>query len=332
MFALLWALPVVNNMLLNFKIYYETFNNVCFCILLSQGMILASVRMKDQFYRNRLKYFVMSFCSDEAKKKSQLMDMEEDGDQQTEPQDGWNTSLGAVLNKMQNESIVKCMLQGVITIILMDCESEVQTLPNHEVLKKWLKVKSTKQLLASNERDSVLSSREESLLPKSNRWIRMTEYAPQVFSLLRGYDRFGTEEVARSLDVVVNERQIKSAQQSMGKSGSFFFFSSDSRFILKTLRDGELAALLESVLYNYALYVSLNQHTLLAKLYGIFTVEIEGISPINLILMENSLGRLESAGQLHRIYDLKGSLVHRYVKTPTLDVSQCTLIPLSHPN
>lgn len=50
------------------------------------------------------------------------------------------------------------------------------------------------------------------------------------------------------------------------------------------------------------------------RFYGIYSVNIEGVSSINLVLMENSLSDLEDLGGAKRIYDLKGSLVNRYVR------------------
>jgi len=42
--------------------------------------------------------------------------------------------------------------------------------------------------------------------------------------------------------------------ESEGKSGSFFFFSSDRKFILKTLRGNELTKLKE-ILFDYYTHV-----------------------------------------------------------------------------
>lgn len=54
--------------------------------------------------------------------------------------------------------------------------------------------------------------------------------------------------------------------------------------------------------------------SMLARIYGIFTVSMKGYRPVNLILMCNTL-RLKKPEDLFRIYDLKGSRVGREVDT-----------------
>lgn len=49
-------------------------------------------------------------------------------------------------------------------------------------------------------------------------------------------------------------------------------------------------------------------------MYGIYTLIIEGVSPVHLIMMENSLEGLDKFGGCVRRYDLKGSLINRYVR------------------
>ena len=54
----------------------------------------------------------------------------------------------------------------------------------------------------------------------------------------------------QSLDVEKNKEMIFKAGESSGKSGSFFFFSKDNRFIIKTLKAGE-KYLLFNILDDY---------------------------------------------------------------------------------
>ena len=78
----------------------------------------------------------------------------------------------------------------------------------------------------------------------------------------------------------------------MGKSGSFFFFSHDNTLILKTMTNVELKVMKDKFLKNYSLHLMKNNNSILAKLYGAYTISIEGVSPINLVLMENTLNSL----------------------------------------
>ena len=56
-----------------------------------------------------------------------------------------------------------------------------------------------------------------------------------------------------SLEVNKNRKMIFKAKESAGKSGSFFFFSHDNKFIIKTLKTNE-KKLLISILNDYVSY------------------------------------------------------------------------------
>ena len=50
---------------------------------------------------------------------------------------------------------------------------------------------------------------------------------------------------------------------------------------------------------------------MIARIYGIFTVRMENIVPVHLLLMANSA---QVGGPLEFCYDLKGSIINRVVK------------------
>jgi len=58
---------------------------------------------------------------------------------------------------------------------------------------------------------------------------------------------------------------------SSGKSGSFFYYTSDSNFMLKTIRKEEFK-LMKSILKQYYDHVTVNQDTLISKIYGLHKV------------------------------------------------------------
>ena len=57
-------------------------------------------------------------------------------------------------------------------------------------------------------------------------------------------------------------------------------------------------------------------HSLLSKIFGVFTVKRSLQAPVHLMLMENTL-RLKNSENLKYVFDLKGSLVDRKVKGET---------------
>jgi len=96
-----------------------------------------------------------------------------------------------------------------------------------------------------------------------------------------------------SLDIFLNEQTIKNSKQSTGKSGSFFFFSHDKKFILKTISVHELESLVE-LLPSYYDYICFeNPFSLMSRIYGAFSINIGGMATIHLFLMENTLSEIK---------------------------------------
>lgn len=59
-----------------------------------------------------------------------------------------------------------------------------------------------------------------------------------------------------------------------GRSSSFFFNTEDSRFIIKTIKQSERKVFTEVLLKKYHAHLCENSDTLLARVYGIFTIKI----------------------------------------------------------
>ena len=95
---------------------------------------------------------------------------------------------------------------------------------------------------------------------------------------------------------------------SDGKSGSFFYFSNDGRYLIKTVPLRELTALLE-LLPEYTRHMRAHPHSLLPRFCGAFTLRLPGAGPSPFVALNNGFGAAE--GTMHRRYDLKGSTVGR---------------------
>ena len=129
-------------------------------------------------------------------------------------------------------------------------------------------------------------------------------------------DYFQSPEVLyKSLSPKFNRDMVFKAGEGAGKSGSFFFFSHDKKFIIKTMTNGELKLLLR-ILPSLAEHYKKVPDSLLAKKLGVFTVKRRGVQAVHIMLMENTL-QLKNSSQLKYIFDLKGSLVDRKVKGKT---------------
>ena len=104
------------------------------------------------------------------------------------------------------------------------------------------------------------------------------------------------------------------AGEGAGKSGSFFFFSHDRKFTIKTMSKEELDLLL-GMLPTMSTHYKNNPDSLIAKIFGAFTVKTDSFSEVHLVLMENCLQLKNPDGDsLKYVFDLKGSMVGRKTK------------------
>jgi 1-phosphatidylinositol-4-phosphate 5-kinase len=79
------------------------------------------------------------------------------------------------------------------------------------------------------------------------------------------------------------------AGEGAGASGSFFFFSKDNRFLIKTLRHSEKKILL-GMLDSYQKHLEQTQNkSLIARIYGVFTFRTKYFKPLDIIIMENTV-------------------------------------------
>jgi len=69
---------------------------------------------------------------------------------------------------------------------------------------------------------------------------------------------------------------------------------------------------IQTFLYELYKHFSANPSSLLARIYGVYTVKMKDYDEVHLILMGNCL-KFEKKYDITRIYDLKGSKVKRYV-------------------
>jgi hypothetical protein len=122
-------------------------------------------------------------------------------------------------------------------------------------------------------------------------------------------DNVTNKQVGISLCAEFNRQQVFKAKESAGKSGSFFLFSFDNKFLIKTMNNSELAVFRQA-LPKYVQFLRKNPKSLIARIYGIFTVVMEDIVPVHLLLMSNSA---QTGRDIENVFDLKGSIINREV-------------------
>ena len=101
-------------------------------------------------------------------------------------------------------------------------------------------------------------------------------------------DGISVNDIHTSLSVDFNRHNVFKAGKGAGRSGSFFFFSHDKRFIIKTVCKFELAKIL-SILDPFINHLQkLGNMSLIARIYGIFTIKTNYFNEVHLILMQNT--------------------------------------------
>ena len=145
-----------------------------------------------------------------------------------------------------------------------------------------------------------------------NREVKITFYRMKTFTEMFAEYFTNFEVLHQSLSPKFNRDMVFQAGEGAGRSGSFFFFSHDRKFIIKTIPKEELNQLLR-LLPMLKEHFRKNPRSLLSKIFGVFTVKTKQMSDVHLMLQENIL-RFKKPENLRFIFDLKGSLVNREVR------------------
>ncbi|KAJ3291874.1 Phosphatidylinositol-4-phosphate 5-kinase [Rhizoclosmatium sp. JEL0117] len=160
------------------------------------------------------------------------------------------------------------------------------------------------------------------MMPKAIYDFKFKDYAPWVFRHIRDIFMIDAPEYLLSL----TGKYVLSELGSPGKSGSFFYFSQDYRFIIKTISKTEhkffrriLRAYYEVGNHHRKLrsdlppsqHVKANPDTLLCRILGLHRVKVAGGKKIPFVVMGNVF---PANKDVHETFDLKGSTVGRVVK------------------
>lgn len=151
------------------------------------------------------------------------------------------------------------------------------------------------------------------LTPSAKYDFKFKDYAPWVFRHLRAIFRLDPADYLMSL----TSKYILSELGSPGKSGSFFYFSRDYKYIIKTIHASE-HRFLRKILKDYYSHVRDNPDTLLSQFYGLHRVKIPYGRKIHFVVMNNLF---PPHRDIHRTFDLKGSTVGRDFKEEDLEKS-----------
>ncbi|KAF2070821.1 hypothetical protein CYY_007868 [Polysphondylium violaceum] len=156
-----------------------------------------------------------------------------------------------------------------------------------------------------NEDSDMLFQSFHYILPVIEDHPKMTfsfkDYCPHAFSRLRDIFNIDSTSYLHSICKTWNE------VSTPGKSGSIFFFSSDSQYVLKTIPKRE-ANLLVSLLPEYYEHMKRNPNSLLTKFFGLHRVKPKEGRQVRFVVMKNLF---YTPKQITQRFDLKGSTVGR---------------------
>lgn len=135
---------------------------------------------------------------------------------------------------------------------------------------------------------------------------------------MRELDEVSEQMLQQSLSMEANRDRIFRSGEGDGKSGSFFFFSFDNQFLIKTVKSSEVKVL-TNMLDSMISHIKFQENkSVLARIYGLFRIKTNVFGQVNVILMQNTVFMKDNSN--NRVtFDLKGSLLGRQLKLGPTD-------------
>ena len=139
------------------------------------------------------------------------------------------------------------------------------------------------------------------------------DYAPKIFYNLRTLYGISNDDYLKSLgpenflcNLIITKNKSLKEICSSGKSGSFFYFSYDGKYLMKTIPEGEFLKFKE-MLQDYYTYMYDNPKTLLQRFFGLYMCIFDDVK-MYFVVMNNVFN---TPLKVHYKYDLKGSTYKR---------------------
>jgi hypothetical protein len=159
----------------------------------------------------------------------------------------------------------------------------------------------------------------ESVFSTAFNRCKFKDYAPHVFQNIRSMFGISNEDYIRSIGVdtfrntFFDKLILMLSENSSGKSGSFFFHTSDGKYMIKTIKPSEFNSLRMQLPFYYQ-HIQENPKTLLTRYFGLHEIKCYNdtklIYDIYIVVMNNVFD-LDDPTAIVDKYDLKGSLYGR---------------------
>ncbi|KAI3800729.1 hypothetical protein L1987_28823 [Smallanthus sonchifolius] len=150
--------------------------------------------------------------------------------------------------------------------------------------------------------------------------FKFKDYCPSVFRTLRSLFNVDTMDYMLSICGSEALRELSSP----GKSGSFFYMTSDDKYMIKTMKKAEVKVL-RRMLPAYFEHVKSFENTLLTKFFGLHCVKLSGSSQrkVRFVVMGNLFC---TDVPINRRFDLKGSSHGRITDKPESEIDANTTL------
>lgn len=125
-------------------------------------------------------------------------------------------------------------------------------------------------------------------------------------------DHITNEDLIESLNVKKNSKAV--FRTNAKENGNFFFCSFDNKFMIKTITESETKQLFNMLDDLLAHFRETKNQSMLARIYGVYTLKTNIYVPVNLMVMQNIARAKQDNCKL--IFDLKGACFQRYAWLP----------------
>jgi hypothetical protein len=156
-----------------------------------------------------------------------------------------------------------------------------------------------------------LNQNSKDLTSSSSNKFDMEDFAPSCFRHLRNTWNINNGEYLNSMC----RTPLSGGQVGEGKSGMLFFFSSDKKYIVKTVTQSELPFFIK-IMKQYHEHMLSYSDSLLSRFMGLYRMKVSGNKAMTVVVMQNLF---YTNLLVHEKYDLKGSTVKRFVTQREID-------------
>ena len=227
------------------------------------------------------------------------------------------------VDKALRRDIIYCINRGILDVIETMIAEEEECTQLGQVYNQVAATALVRRAEEEEDNDAErgfskntleLNTRRIKYSPQSSYGIfSFVSMEPSVFRLLWKNHKLNLNSFKQSFyihDLKDVDSSGMQEQFSEGKSGSFFYFTHDRRYVIKTVNTEEKRFLCK-IAPSYYEYIKDNSDSLIVRLYGLYQVQLAWEQKyISVIVMENIFHSLQRL-KIHEKYDLKGSTVKR---------------------